>query len=388
MKRILKNAYLLDTLHNYEQAAVLIDDRFIEKVGRDIEDVEAEVIDLKGMTLMPAFLDAHVHIKPFKGPYSDRIMRALVFNGVAGVKDLGILDTTSVEEHLAFIKCNAKHGTLRVTSAGRYIDVEGGYGMGPVPGEEWGIKISNPQEAADAVTYLFSAGVNGIKIGISDDAMGMSRGKLTPDEVEAITRRADQLGIWTTAHVYRVDDLRMLVECGIGEAAHTPNDSLMDESLISMMVERDIPMTTTIGKITKDSPLPEHIPPIYASAQEFMDDQLAKKEITLRNLERFYRGGGRINVGTDLMRCEDPMKDATIAVNELMLLRKECNIPMEDVIRAGTVNAARSCRFYDEGVIRTGNSANLIAFDGKLSDDFHELLDLKFVMNQGIIIRE
>ena len=62
MKRILKNAYLLDTLHNYEKASILIDDRFIDKVDSEIEDIEAEVIDLKGMTLMPAFLDALVDI--------------------------------------------------------------------------------------------------------------------------------------------------------------------------------------------------------------------------------------------------------------------------------------------------------------------------------------
>ena len=365
-----------------------MEDGKIAAVGEDLPAEDAEIRDMGGRTLMPAFLDAHVHTKPFMGPFSDEepILRAFVYNGLSGAKDLGILDTAPLEGYLAWLRTQDEPGKLRVATAGRYIDVPGGYGAGPIPGQVWGIEINTPAEAAEMVRYQFRAGVNGIKIGMNDGGMSPILGKLTGEHIRAITDAAHALGLWTTAHVYAVDDLRLLVDNGIGEAAHTPHDRIIDDDIIETMVARRIPMTTTIGNVTEDSPPSPHCPPQY-TPEEFRAKQLRDKAVTIENLKKFYQMGGTVNVGTDFMRTEDPMREAVIPVGELRQLRQDVGMSMADVIRAGTVNAAASCGFADEGAIRPGNRANLIAFDGRLSDDFSQLLDLKFVMNRGVVIR-
>ena len=388
MKTLLKNAVLLDAAHEYETADILVENERIAAVGADLAAEDAEIIDLGHRTVMPAFLDAHVHTHPRSVPFADEepILEAFVYNGLSGAKDLGLLDNIPLEGYMEWLRTQDVPGKLRVATAGRYIDVDGGYGMGPMPEFKWGLEIETPEQAAEMVRYQFRAGVNGIKIGMNDGGMGPILGKLSGEHIRAITDTAHELGIWTTAHVYAVDDLRLLVENGIGEAAHTPHDRMIDDDIIRQMVERHIPMTTTIGDFTEDSPLPPHCPPQY-TPEEFKAKRLRDKALTIENLKKFYGMGGTINVGTDFMRTSDGVADAVIPVGELRQLRQDVGMSMRDVICAGTVNAAASCGFTDEGSIRPGSRANLIAFDGRLSDDFSQLLALRFVMNRGIVIR-
>ena len=385
MKKLLKNGLLLDAAHDYEALDVLVEGEYITAVGKDLPADGAEIIDLGGKTLMPTFIDAHVHVQPFIRDHGDAVLKALAYNGISAVKDLGILDSIELEGYLDWLAPQDEPGKARVATAGRYIDVPGGYGVGPAPGETWGIIIDTPEEAADMVTYQFRAGVDGIKIGISDGSMSPLIAKLSPEHVHAITERAKEYGIWTSAHVYTADDLKMLVDNGIGEAAHTPNDALIDDEPIAKMAERGIPMTTTLGDETRDRG--GHVPPWFASAEEYYAQCAAKRAMSVENLKKLYAAGGKINIGTDFMRCEDPMKEAVIPVTELRALRQRVGMSMHDVICAGTINAARSCGFADEGAIRPGNRASMLAFTGELDDDFAKLTALEFVMNRGEVLR-
>ena len=388
MRTLLKNVLLLDAAREYEAADLLVEGERIAAVGPDLAAEDAAVIDLGGRTVMPAFLDAHVHTRPQPVPFSDEepILEAFVYNGLSGAKDLGILDNIPLEGYLAWLRTQDAPGRLRVATAGRYIDVAGGYGMGPFPELKWGLEIETPAQAAEMVRYQFRAGVNGIKIGMNDGGMSPILGKLSGAHIRAITDTAHELGLWSTAHVYAVEDLRLLVENGIGEAAHTPHDRIIDDDIIRRMVDRRIPMTSTIGNVTEDSPPSPHCPPQY-TPEAFRAKQLRDKAVTIENLKRFYAMGGTVNVGTDFMRSKDGVAEAMIPVSELRQLRQDVGMSLRDVIRAGTVNAAASCGFSDEGAIRPGNRANLIAFDGRLGDDFAQLLDLRFVMNRGVVIR-
>ena len=387
MKILLKNADILDATYNYEKKDVLIEGEYIVQIGErlSIPKEDCQVLEMGGMTLMPAFVDAHMHVKPRSGPFKDDTIKALAYNGVSAVKDLGILDSIPLQVYMDWLKKQDQPGKVRVSTAGRYIEVDHGYGMGPVPGVKWGIEITSPEEAARAVVDQFRLGVKGIKIGLREGAPASQ--KLTAEEIKAITAQAKKLGIWTTAHVHTVEDLKNAVSCGIGESAHTPLDAIIDDETMDLMVKKGIPMTTTIGNINGSDPLPERFPPEFKSAQEFLDSALRKQDIMLRNLEKFYHAGGTINVGTDNMFLEDPLHQATIPVVELRHLYHDVGMPLKETIIAGTVNAAVSAGFSDEGAIRLGNRASVIAFKGKLDYNFDKLLNLPFVMNRGVVLR-
>ena len=67
--RIFKNARVIDGRGNdpIENGCIIIDGPKINYAGKDDDQVTAkyplaDVIDLKGMTLMPGLIDAHVHL--------------------------------------------------------------------------------------------------------------------------------------------------------------------------------------------------------------------------------------------------------------------------------------------------------------------------------------
>lgn len=171
MTYLLKNAQLLYAEHNHATLDVLIDGTTIAAVGTDLSSVD-QVIDLSGYTILPGFVDAHVHVAVDDRAFKEDAVRAWAYNGVTTVRELGMLSTLSQQDYAQWIrKNNQKSDTAHVVATGKYIDVAGGYGAGPMPNHPVGNLITNPAEAADAVTLAHNLGYPGIKIGIHDGSM-------------------------------------------------------------------------------------------------------------------------------------------------------------------------------------------------------------------------
>ncbi|MGI6077093.1 MAG: amidohydrolase family protein [Fastidiosipilaceae bacterium] len=72
--------------------SILINDKIIEKIGNDLTDDEATVIDAKGTTVMPGLLDSHTH--PVVGSWTPRQesmnwIEPYVRSGVTGLVSVG-----------------------------------------------------------------------------------------------------------------------------------------------------------------------------------------------------------------------------------------------------------------------------------------------------------
>ena len=383
MEILFQNAAVLDAETEGAIRDVLVEDDTIRAVGQGLAAPGAVVLDCRGKTLMPGFIDSHVHMACFGLP-EERAARAFAQNGVIAVRDLGILGRLELEPHMAWLRAHQAPEFTEIVTAGRYIDVAGGYGMGPEPDMAWGLEVTDPQSAASWVEYQADAGVHGIKIGLQDwfsDAP-----KLSPACIRAITEAARRRGLWSTAHIGNTADLQTVAECGIGSAAHTPRDRAMDDGLIDLMVERGIPMTTTVGDPVKAAAA-EHIPPMYESRQAYYEAELRARDVMLENLRRFHEAGGTILLGTDRMHMKVPEIEAAIPVGELRCLR-EIGMSLRQVLAAGTVNNALACHIPDCGLIREGMRASLILFPGELDEGFEKLNRPPFVMNQGIILKD
>ncbi len=73
-KRLIKNGYIVDPASRFEGIAdILIDDGKIAKVGRDLTDPQAEVIDASGLVVMPGLVDLHVHLRDPGQTYKEDI---------------------------------------------------------------------------------------------------------------------------------------------------------------------------------------------------------------------------------------------------------------------------------------------------------------------------
>lgn len=380
----IRGAKLLDGETYYEQANLLVSGGMILRVDcENTPPADAQIIDLTGYTLLPAFVDAHVHVSAAltrEGTFDDAAIRQITEKGVCMLKDMGAVNSLPLEPYMDWLGSLQGPRYAKVYTAGRYIDVDGGYGMGPSfdgPSPKWGIEVTSAQEAADAVRYQHANGTHGVKIGISDGGMGPKEGELPAEFIASISEAADELGMWTTAHIYKAEDLGKVVTNGIKEAGHTPKDHIPDD-LLKIMVERGISMTSTIGAASSAGPGPGGgAPQVNEVARDHLYD----------NLLRFHKMGGRINAGSDtfLGSGGHGPKVFGIPVAEFQHLTA-LGLSMQEAITCGTRNGALACGVPDHGFLKAGYQANLIAVKGALSEDFRQLAQPDFVMNQGTIL--
>ena len=403
MTYLLKNARLLDAEHDHAPLDLLIRDDQIAAVGTDLGAAD-QVIDLSGYTILPGFVDAHVHVAVDDRAFKEDAVRAWAYNGVTSVRELGMLSTLSQQDYAQWLRDNnQKPDTAHVVATGKYIDVAGGYGAGPMPNHPVGNLITTPQEAAAAVTLAHDLGYPGIKIGIHDGSMDTTP-HLTPEMAKAICDRAHELGMWVAAHIGNCRGARFMLDAGVDELAHTPADP-MPEDMLREMAEKGVVMDTTVGDPDKEMTpppmmdLPEGMEPpegmgpppgpmMPMDPAERKRQQTEKMKIMEENLGRFYRAGGKIVVGTDLMHSRDFRKDAVIPVPELKHLHA-AGLTMDAIFRAATLSGAEVVGTGErEGRIAPGYDANLVAVPGEVDETFDALRQVKLVMHRGTIIRD
>lgn len=403
MTYLLKNARLLDAEYDHAPLDLLIRDDQIAAVGTDLGAAD-QVIDLSGYTILPGFVDAHVHVAVDDRAFKEDAVRAWAYNGVTTVRELGMLSTLSQQDYAQWLRDNnQKPDTAHVVATGKYIDVAGGYGAGPMPNHPVGNLITTPEEGAAAVTLAHNLGYPGIKIGIHDGSMDTTP-HLTPEMAKAICDTAHENGMWVAAHIGNCKGARFMLDAGVDELAHTPSDP-MPEEMIHEMVEKGIVMDTTVGDPDKEmtpppmmdlpkgmeppegmGPPPGPMMPMAPAKRK--RQQVEKMQVMEENLGRFYRAGGKIVVGTDLIHSLDYKKDAVIPVPELQHLHA-AGLPMNAILRAATLNGAEVVGTGNiEGRIAAGYLANLVAVPGEVDKTFDALRQVKLVLHRGTIIRD
>lgn len=412
MSLILKNAEILDTNHVYEKVDVLIEGEIIIAISKNMSYPAGKVVDLGGMTLLPCFIDAHVHVTTSDN-FSEKPLESWVLNGVTTVRECGLLCSRSLEDYLDWMQSYVSDNYTNVVLTGKVIDIASEYGAGP-GGVVTGLLVKTRGQAADKVDYLKSMGCNGIKIGINHQAAPGQTGdliKMPPEFVKAICDAARKNDMFITAHVKTANDLKMLVDNGITDAGHTPIDRMSD-SLVRQMAESSIGMVTTVATpitgsggsdVMLDMPAgmvpaghrgqggpggpggPGDLSPQQKAEREAVEK--AQKAVSLDNLKRLHDAGGAVAVGTDVMRSSDWSKTARIPFLELAALNS-VGFSMQDCIRAGTINAAKLCGIDNEvGSIEVGKKANFVAIKGQVDDKFSVFESVPFVVNRGVIIK-
>lgn len=403
MTYLLKNARLLDAEYDHAPLDILVDSETITAVGPDLGPAD-QVLDLSGYTLLPGFVDAHVHVAVDDRAFKADAVQAWAYNGVTTVRELGMLSTLSQADYAQWLQENNRTpDTALVVATGKYIDVAGGYGAGPMPNHPVGNPIASPEEAAAAVRLAHELGFPGIKIGIHDGSMDTTP-HLTPEMARAVCDTAHENGMWVAAHIGNCRGARFMLDAGVDELAHTPSDP-MPEEMIREMAENGIVMDTTVGdpdKSMEPPPMPDLPdgmepqagmgpppgPMMPMDPAEMKRQQTEKMRVMEENLGRFYRAGGKIVVGTDLIHSRDYRKDAVIPVPELRHLHA-AGLPMNAILRAATLSGAEVVGTgAAEGRIAPGYLANLVAVPGQVDETFEALRHVKLVMHRGTVIRD
>ena len=330
------------------QAAVAIRGQRIVAVGpRDklvIPD-GAQVYDLPRATLLPGFVNAHVHNGYSRGPLSTWA-RA----GVTTVRDLG--QRYPFPYFTTRDRLNGDPNLARLVAAGPLVTVPGGY---PIAGNNFpSLTVTSPQDARQKIASLIDDGADVIKITLTSGRAP----SLSAEEAAAIVETAHQNGVPVTAHATTAYDLQRALDAGVDDVAHMATDRVSSR-LLNRMVDAGV----------------YWVPTLHA-----LDGQGAS------NLRRFVSAGGKVALGNDAGYLDG--LEIGMPRREIELMHKAGMTPMQ-IIVAATKHSSEVCRLdHLLGTLEVGKLADVLVVKGNPLRDLAVLGNVQLVVHHGVVIVE
>jgi len=236
-----------------------------------------KVIDLKNKTVMPGWIDMHVHLEHETSPTrylenftlnpADYAYHSVVFaertlmTGFTTVRDLG---GSGVNISLRNAIAKGLIKGPRVFTAGKSIATTGGHAdptngyrkdlMGN-PGPEAGV-ANGPDECMKAVRQRYKDGSDLIKITASGGVLSVAKSgenpQFTDAELTAIVATANDYGFKIAAHCHGAEAMKRAARAGVHSIEH---GTFMDEETMEIMKAKGTYLVPTItaGKAVADS---------------------------------------------------------------------------------------------------------------------------------------
>jgi imidazolonepropionase-like amidohydrolase len=388
--QIFKNARVIDGSGKepVENGCIIIDGPKIIHAGKDDSRIatkypRADVIDLKGMTLMPGLIDAHVHLSLHGSPsyFNEMIMESPILAALKAVKKVNRI----IESGFTTIRTMGDKGQLdiamktaitegdiigpRLRASGNCLTITGGHGdMFPahVNIQGMGRIVDGPSEARKAAREQIKAGADNVKLMATGG--GMSPGpptvsQLTIEEMRAAVEEAVKYGKTTAAHAIGADGIKNALKAGVRTIEH---GSFLDEEGIDLLLTQDAYLVPTLAafktiKYGKEGGVPEYT---IEKVQYFQTAHT-------KNLKKAMAAGVNIIVGTD---AGTPFNYHGESAYELECLVDNGFTEMQ-AIQAATKTAAQALLLPDLGTLEKGKVADLIVVDG------NPLKDIKILQN-------
>ncbi|HJU24727.1 MAG TPA: amidohydrolase family protein [Casimicrobiaceae bacterium] len=369
---------------------VLVEGERIREVSdRPIKLDSATRIDLRGRTLMPGLIDAHVHLflaEVNLGLLDGMPLTLLTTKAVVAAKRMLMRGFTTVRDAgggdygiKAAIDAGLVEGP-RVFIAGMPISQTGGhadfrrrtqtqYECSCSSGLAYMSRIADGvPEMLKAVRDELRKGADQIKLmvsgGVASQSDPLESLQFRVDEIEAAVEQAMSFGTYVMAHAYSAEAIRRAVDCGVRTIEH---GNLVDEAAARRMAERGAYMVPTL--VTYDSL--QRRGPDYGLTPYSLEKNKIVLDAGLRSLELCRAAGVPIGFGTDLL--------GQLQENQCgeFLIRAEAMTPQEIIHSATIVNAQIVRREGELGEIKPGAFADLLVVDG---DPYR---DLRILQDQG-----
>ncbi|QUD86208.1 amidohydrolase family protein [Phenylobacterium montanum] len=384
-----------------KQVSILIhDDRVTGVQPGFVSPAGAEVVDLSSETVMPGFIDCHVHISarlPSKANATeyalthndiDRAFDAAVFTramlqqGFTSARDVGGGDeTVSVRDAIADGKIPGPRLWVSLEPLGPtagHGDAKSGLDQGlEHPGWANGI-VDTPEQARIRVREHKRRGANLIKMmpsgGIASTGDDPRQQLMTDEEMKTVVDTAHSLGMKVAAHIYPAGAIEAAVRAGVDSVEHGSFATADTFALMKAHGTYLVPTLTvfeTFYVAARDQP--ELLTPGTAP-KELANDQLPK-----RNLPLAIKSGVKIALGSDIGEGDHAQEFTLMIAN---------GMAPADALFAGTRNAADLIGASDRiGSVQPGRFADLVAVKGDPLSDPSQFEKVDFVMKGGTVYR-
>ena len=361
-----------------------------------------QTIDLKSKTVLPGFIDMHVHIEGESSPsrYLDRFTKnpadvafkstvyaeRTLMAGFTTVRDLG---GSGVNISLRNAINRGVVKGPRIFTAGKTIASTGGHGdptngmredLRGNPGPKEGV-VNSPDDAKKAVRQRYKDGSDVIKITATGGVMSVAKNGQNPqftiEEIKAIVATARDYGMLTAAHAHGDEGMRRAVLGGIKTIEH---GTLMEEATMDLMVKHNTYLVPTIsaGKAAaKMADIPGFLPPVVAKKAREIGP------VSQVTFGKAYKKGVPIAFGTDAGVSPHGENGKEFG------FMHEAGMPIMEAIQAATITNADLLGMKNElGKLKVGFIADIVAVNENPTENVNTLENAVFVMKEGVIYKQ
>lgn len=392
---------------------VLIDDGRIAAIvpaGEGLADERAPRLEAcRGLTLMPAFIDMHVHMPPDNAlKLTNLFLLQTLRHGITIVRDAGDTDGTAMPAALSAVMSGALPGP----------EIHYAYGFVNHPPARWSNSFvySDPTEADAIVSRLKFLGARWVK----------SYENLDRPRIAALVDAAERHGMAVMGHVpYGLGHEDALLPDGQHLFGVPHPSTIRRDHVFNRMIDWDLvdqgrmdvvrracsvhglAMTPTLNATIALLDLerheaacqeataravpsfypeivwhPRHGIPAYRDIPREDFDRcrraIEKKHHLIRQL---WQDGCTLFLGTD---TQQPFVSPGVALHREMKAFEDCGVPRRAVLDIVSRQSARRLKLEDCGDISVGRRAELLAFDCTPDDaNWHAFDGLKAVVANG-----
>jgi imidazolonepropionase-like amidohydrolase len=381
-------------------ASVVVRGNRITEVRDGFVDMPgARVVDLRTATVMPGFIDMHVHMRGLDDRIQARLQasvrdyedeaytaqvnaRRTLLAGFTTVRDLGN------NPRLIFSLRDAINGGMfagpTIIAAGQGISVSGGHSdprnglnrdLYHVEAERVINTCNGPADCRRAVRDQIGLGAEVIKIaatgGVLSNVAGGLNQQMLPDEMAAIVETAKAFGRPVAAHAHGVDGVNAALRAGVNSIEHGTFTNDETFRLYRQSGAYYVPTLLAPAAAVADGERGALTPAQFDKARQAAGN-------AERSFGRAVREKINIAFGTDsgVSRHGDNAQEFALMVRNGMT-------PMA-AIRSATVNAATLLGRQDRiGTIEPGKDADIVAVQGDPTQNVRLLENVGFVMRHG-----
>ncbi len=387
-----------------EVTVVVKGERIVDVVSGFLDGGAGDtVVDLRDRVVMPGFIDLHVHLGLEISPraYMERFTwnpgdyalraarhaRETLQAGFTTVRNVGDAYNTTISLRDAIARGDV--AGPRIFTAGTSIATTGGHadptnGWADLiegdPGPYEGV-VNGPSEARQAVRQRYKDRADLIKITATGGVLSLARSpqnpQFTEEEIRAIVETAHDYDMTVAAHAHGAEGMKRASRAGVDSVEH---GTLMDDEAIRLFIENGTVWVPTLSagrfvgeKAQIDGYLPDVVRPKAAAIGP------AVAATFVRALE----AGVTIAFGTDCGVSPHGENG-----KEFLYMVEGGMSPMR-AIQSATSVAARVLQQDEElGSVTAGRKADLVATDRDPLADPTSLVEVSFVMKDGVVYRE
>jgi imidazolonepropionase-like amidohydrolase len=361
-----------------------IDDGRITRIGRGTGKVTH---DLSTSTLMPGWIDTHVHIGwhfgkdgRFDNSGETPAQRALygAENAYATLRS-GFTTVQSVGEAADVdLRAAIARGILpgpRLLTSIRQINERTGAARGEPAAAA---VLATPDQLRDAVRQAKAAGADVIKLFASASIRDGGKQTMSDEQLRAACGEGTAQGLRTLVHAHSAESMTAATLAGCTQIEH---GSFGTDEVFRLMAERGTYFDPNVGLVLQNY---LENKPRFLGIGNYNDEGFAYMEKALPIvLAMFKRAIAvpnlKIVFGTDAVAGGHGRN-----VEEAIVRVRDGGQPPMDAIVAMTSRAAESLRMQDQiGAIVPGLAADLVAVDGNPLTDITSLRRVVFVMKGG-----